>query len=142
MSWLPTVTVVGVVVLAALVWLFLRTRSQDLTQETLAKRRATSKIASPAALLEGPNRIPVVLSLAGDRIIYENPDLDAALELQNLEEIEYDDETATGHAVHGRVLRLRSHGHSFEFELDPPTAKQWEEALPAKHLETGHRQTA
>jgi hypothetical protein len=140
MPWLTTVTIVGVVVLAALIWIYLQMRSKDRIEEMLMKRRPSSKIASRAALLEGPNRIPVALSLAGETICYENADLDACLELPHIEEIEYDEETATGHAVHGRVLRLRSHGHAFDFEMDPATAKQWEAALPAKHLEAPHRQ--
>lgn len=137
---LTTVTIVGVVVLAALIWVFLQMRSKDLIEEKLAKRRAESSASARAQLLEGPNRIPVAMSLLNDRVCYENADLDACLELNNVEEIEYDDETATGHSVHGRVLRLRSHGHSFEFELDPAAARQWESALPAKHYDPGHRQ--
>lgn len=136
---LTTVTIVGVVVLAALIWVFLQMRSKDLIEEKLAKRKAESRAAARAQLLEGPNRIPVAMSLLNDRVCYENADLDACLELNNVEEIEYDDETATGHSVHGRVLRLRSHGHSFEFELDPAVARQWESALPAKHFDA-HRQ--
>ncbi len=139
MPWLTTVTIVGVVVLAALVWLFIRTRSKDLIEEMMTKRRATAKAVARAEFLEGPNRIPVALSLMDDRIVYENPDIDAYLETKNIEEIEYDDETSTGHSVHGRVLRLRSHGHTFEFELDGPMAHHFETVLPAKHSDSGQR---
>ena len=125
-------TVVGVVVLAALIWFFLRTRSQDLVEAMLAKRRASARVASRADFVEGMNHFQVALTLAGDRVIYENPDLDAYLDLANIEEVEYDDETSTGHSVEGRVLRFRSHGHTFEFILDAATAKQWESVLPAR----------
>jgi energy-converting hydrogenase Eha subunit H len=67
MPWLTTVTVVGVVVLAALTWLFIRTRSKDQIEEMMAKRRASSKVVSRAEFLEGPNRIPVVLACTEDR---------------------------------------------------------------------------
>ncbi len=139
MPWLTTVTIVGVVVLAALIWLFVRTRSKDLIEDMLLKRRATSKVASRAELLEGANHIVVALSLSDDKLSYANPDLDAFIELQNVDEVEYDDETATGHSVQGRVLRLRSHGHAFEFQIDPAAARQWEAALPARQVHAGHR---
>ena len=139
MPWLTTVTIVGVVVLAALVWLFIRTRSKDLLDEMM-KKRAGSKVVTRAEFLEGPNRIPVVLSIADDRVVYENPDLDAYLENRNIEEVEYDDETSTGHNVHGRVVRLRSHGHVFEFEVDAAAAKQIEAAMPARRTTADQRQ--
>ena len=140
MPWLTTVTIVGVVVLAALIWLFMANRSKDQIDDIMVKRRASSKIVCRAAFLEGPNRIPVVLACNDDRVTYENADLDAYLENSNMEEIEYDDETSTGHSVHGRVLRLRSHGHVFEFELDGAVAKQFEACLPARQLTASHQQ--
>jgi hypothetical protein len=140
MPWLTTVTIVGVVVLAALIWLFIRTRSKDLLDEMMVKRRASSKVVSRADFIEGPNRIPVVLSCTSDRITYENSDLDAFLETKNIDEVEYDDETSTGRSVHGRVFRLRSHGHVFEFEVDAAAAKQFEAALPARQTTADHKQ--
>ena len=137
---LTAVTVIGLVVLAALIWLFLKTRSKDLIEEMMVKRRASSRLVSRAEFLEGMEKISVALSLAADRICYENPDIDAYLELRHIEEIEYDDETATGHSIEGRVLRLRSHGHTFEFLLEIPTAKQWESMLPPRRADQGTAQ--
>ena len=137
---LPAVTVIGLVVLVALIWLFLKTRSKDLIEEMMMKRRASSRLVSRAEFLEGMEKISVALSLAADRICYENPDIDAYLELRHIEEIEYDDETATGHPIEGRVLRLRSHGHTFEFLLDIPTARQWETMLPPRRADQGTAQ--
>ena len=134
---LTTVTLVGLVVLVALIWLFLKTRSKDLIEEMIAKRRGSSRLVSRAEFVEGLERLGVALSLTDDRIIYENPDLDAYLELRHIEEIEYDDETATGHPVEGRILRLRSHGHTFEFILDPATGRQWESTLPPRRADQG-----
>jgi hypothetical protein len=137
---LTAVTVIGLVVLAALIWLFLKTRSKDLIEEMMMKRRASSRLVSRADFLEGMEKISVALSLTTDRICYENPDIDAYLELRHIEEIEYDDETATGHPIEGRVLRLRSHGHTFEFLFDIATARQWESMLPPRRADQGTAQ--
>jgi hypothetical protein len=137
MSWLTIVTIVGLVVLVALVWLFARTRSQDLLEERMAKRRPSSRIVSRADFVEGLDRIPVALSLSTEVLYYENPDLDATLELKHIDEVEYDDETATGQSVDGKALRLRSHGHTFEFVLDPESARQWAAHLPPRHMDQG-----
>jgi hypothetical protein len=134
---LETLTVVGVVVLVVMVVVFLRVRSNDLTEEKLTKLRPGSRVASRAVFLEGMNRFEVALALVDDRLCYQNADIDACLELPHIEEVEYDDETATGHAETGRVLRLRSHGHAFEFALTPAVAKQWEAALPPRTMDAG-----
>ena len=137
---LTTVTIVGLVVLAALVWLYLRMRSRDQIDEMMAKRRASARLVSRADFVEGLERIPVALALSTDIISYENPDLDATLELKHIEEVEYDDETATGQSVDGKALRLRSHGHTFEFVLDSNTARQWESTLPPRRMSQGTAQ--
>ncbi|HMC20352.1 MAG TPA: hypothetical protein VKL19_00735 [Thermoanaerobaculia bacterium] len=137
---LTTVTIVGLVVLAPLVWLYLRMRSRDQIDEMMAKRRASARLVSRADFVEGLERIPVALALSTDIISYENPDLDATLELKHIEEVEYDDETATGQSVDGKALRLRSHGHTFEFVLDSNTARQWESTLPPRRMSRGTAQ--
>src|ERR1051325_641299 len=138
MPWLGTVTVVGLVVLVALIVLFLRIRVKDLVDEFVKRRSASSRVASRADFVEGRDRIPVALALTDDTIYYENPDLQASLELQRIEEVEYDDETATGeHTGVGKALRLRAHGHTFEFLLDPETARKWQTALPPHRLDEG-----
>jgi len=53
MPWLETLTVVGLAVLAALVWLFIRMRMKDHLDELMAKRRGSSRIVSRADFLEG-----------------------------------------------------------------------------------------
>jgi hypothetical protein len=135
MPWLPTATVVAVVVLIALLVLFLRVRAQDQLEDLIAKRKSSSRLVSRAQFVEGIERIPVALSLTTDTLNYENSDLQASLALDVIDEIEYDDETATGHAVVGKALRLRSHGHSFEFILDHATARVWSEQLPPRTID-------
>ncbi len=137
---LTAVTIVGLVVLAALIWLYFRLRSRDLIDEMMVKRRASARLVCRADFVEGLERIPVALSLMTDNICYENPDLDACLELRHIEEIEYDDETTTGQAVDGKALRLRSHGHAFEFVIDSDIARQWQTALPPRRFEQGTAQ--
>ena len=137
MPWLGTVTVVGLVVLIALVILFLRMRMKDLVDEFVKRRSASSRVASRANFVEGMDRIPVALALTEDTIYYENPDLQASLELQRIEEVEYDDETATGQSVVGKALRLRSHGQTFEFILEANSARQWQMALPPHRIDEG-----
>ena len=129
-----TVTVVGLVVLAGLIVLFMRTRTSDLIAELMNKRRASSKLVSRADYVEGLERIPVALALTDDMFYYENSDFNALFELRTIDEVEYDDELATGRSVdHGcRALRLRSHGTTFEFILGPDLCAKWMEALPPR----------
>lgn len=135
MPRLETITIVGLVVLAVLIWVYLRLRSKDRVEEILAKYRTGARVCSRACLLEGMEEIPVALALTADAIVYENADLQASIELPLIEEVEYDDETSTGHTVSGKVLRLRAHNHVFEFTFDQATSKQWEAALPARRLD-------
>ena len=135
MPWLETLTVVGLVALAVLVWVFVRMRAKDQIEELMAKRRGSCRLVTRAILLEGMEKFPVSLALSDDSLYYEDLDLQATMELRHIDEIEYDDETATGHTVAGKALRLRSHGHAFEFLLDLPTARQWEAALPPRQYD-------
>jgi len=131
---LGTVTVVLVVVLAILIWFFVRTRSKDLITELMEKRRANSRIVSRADYVEGMNSMPVALSVTAESLYYENPDLQATFELARIDEIEYDDELATGRSVPPgtRALRLRSHGAAFEFVMPAAEIAKWQSVLPQR----------
>ncbi len=134
MTMVGTITVVGLVVLAGLIVLFVRTRTSDLLEEIMTKRRPSSKLVSRAEYIEGLERMPVALALTEDKFYYENPDLNALFDLNMIDEVEYDDELATGRPVdHGcRALRLRSHGTTFEFILAPQDCAKWMAALPQR----------
>jgi hypothetical protein len=136
MPWVETVTIVGLVVLAVLIVVFMKTRSKDLLAEIIEKKKATSKVVSRAEYVEGMQRMPVAVSLTDSAFYYENPDLQASFDLAMIDEIEYDDELATGRSVeHGcRVLRLRSHGTTFDFILAPADCEKWMAALPQRRL--------
>jgi hypothetical protein len=128
-----TVTVVGLAVLAVLVGLYLNLRRKDVLGALMDKRRGSSKLVTRAEYVEGRDQIPVALSVSADTLYYESPDMEASFELNRLDEIEYDDDLATGRDVHGyRVLRLRSHGAAFEFLIDKADAAKWVAALPPR----------
>lgn len=129
-------TVVGLVVLAGLVAVYLKLRARDQIAAILQKRQPTSKLVSRADYMEGAESIPVALSLTGDTFYYENSDLEASFELARLDEVEYDDELVTGKSIPEtcRALRLRSHGATFEFVLEKAEATKWSAALPPRRL--------
>jgi len=131
---LGILTVVGVVALAFLTWYLLRTLRQDKLADITQRRRQTSKLVTRAQYVEGLESLPVVLSLSEDTFYYENPDLNAMFELRRIDEVEYDDEFATGRSVPAgsHALRLRCHGATFEFLLADSTVPQWTAALPPR----------
>ena len=128
MAWL---TLAGIIVVAVLIAVLMRFLGQDKLSAIAKKRRKGSRILAVAEFVEGMQHIPVVLTLTNDRLHYENPDLEAFLELRQIEEVEYDDELATARTPKGgRVLRLRSHGHTFEFVIPTAEAQKWQMILP------------
>ena len=136
MPGLATLSVVGLIVLAVLVVVFLKVRQKDILSAMMEKRRPSSKLVTRAEYVEGAEAIPVVVALTDDTFFYENSDLEASFELNRIDEIEYADDLATGrhHAENAEVLRLRSHGTTFEFLLEKPECAKWRAALPARRL--------
>ena len=127
---------IGIAAVAAVVWYMMRARSADQIQKIITKHQQASRLVSKAEFVEGRNRMPVALALRDRSIHYENTDLEAELELERIDEVEYSDELATGMDVNnGRVLRLRSHGHSFEFLLEPRAAEEWAAMLPSHRMD-------
>jgi hypothetical protein len=133
---LATATAVGFVFLAVLVWFFMKARRQDVISAMLEKRKPNARLVSRAEYVEGLDRMPVALALTDDTFFYENADLEASFELARIDEIDYDDELATGKHIHEgeRILRLRSHGAAFEFILPKEELNRWQSALPARRL--------
>lgn len=134
--------VVGLIVVAVLISVYLKLRQKDVLDVHLAKHRNSSKLVSRAEYVEGPELIPVALALTETAFYYENNDLEASFDLDRIDEIEYDDDLATGRSLHGgcRVLRLRSHGAVFEFVLDKADCDKWAASLPARTF--GQQRTA
>lgn len=132
-------TVVGVLVLAGLIIVYLKLRRKDMIGTFLEKRRGSSKLVTRADYVEGAELIPVAMALTNDSLYYENPDLEASFELSRIDEVEYSDDLVTGknHRTDTRVLRLRSHGATFEFLMDKADAQKWESTLAPRTLGGG-----
>jgi hypothetical protein len=129
-------TLIGLVILGVLVAVFLKVRQSDQIAAILQKRKSSAKLVSRADYIEGAEKIPVALSLTADTFYYENPDLEASFDLARIDEIEYDDELSTGKSMDEgcRVLRLRSHGATFEFVMDKAECAKWTAALTPRRL--------
>jgi hypothetical protein len=136
MPTLGTMTVVGLIAAVLLVWFYLRNRRQDLLTGILEKRRSSAKLVTRAEYVESLEKMPVALALTADSFYYENPELEASFDLNRIDEVEYDDELATGRSIPAgsRALRLRSHGATFEFILTNDDAAKWKNALPPRRL--------
>ena len=129
----------GVFALIALVWWYRRSRVNDSMDLILTKHRPSAMVSSRAELVDGRNHIPVALTLEQQQIHYENSDLDAQLDIDHIDEVEYGSDLLTGGIATGAVLRLRIHGRAIEFVLDMATARKWSELLPPHRMdEIGH----
>ena len=127
----------AVVAVVALTWWYTRLRADDRMAAILTRRGLVTMLASRAQLIDGANHIPVALSLDQTRVSYENADLDASIDVQQIDEVEYGSDLVTGGIAHGAVLRLRSHGRAFEFVLDNAAAQRWSEHLPPHRMNEG-----
>ncbi|MDX1582152.1 MAG: hypothetical protein R3338_00975 [Thermoanaerobaculia bacterium] len=130
------IVVVSIVVIAAIIWIFQSQRSSKKIDEIIKKRKPSAILSHRATFMEGREKLQVALTLTKETIFYENADFDARLDLTQIDEVEYDDETTTGLSQEGhRIIRLRTHGHTFEFIAPKAQVKQWEEHLATHHLD-------
>ncbi len=128
--------VVSVIVIAAIIWLIQRQRASSSIDKFMQKRKGESILSHRAVFMEGREKLAVALTLTDKTVFYENQDFEARLDITQIDEVEYDDETMTGLSQDGhRILRLRSHSHTFEFILPNAQIKQWEEHLSPHHLD-------
>ncbi len=136
MPGLAILTLVGLVVLIALTVIFLRVRQKDLIGAIMDKRRPNAKLVGRADYVEGVEKIPVALALTTESLYYENQDLEASFDLQRIDEVEYAEDLSTGRTVDSdcSVLRLRSHGATFEFVIEKVEAPKWQSALPQRTM--------
>jgi hypothetical protein len=141
---LGALTLAGVVAVAVLTWFLMRMFRQDQLATIMNKRKSVARLVSRAEYVEGLERMPVALALTNDAFYYENQDLEASFELPRIDEIEYDNELATGKHLNAgeRVLRLRTHGTTFEFLLPQTDAPKWQMALPPRRMDTAAAATA
>lgn len=130
------IVVVSIVVIAAIIWIVQSQRSSKKIDEMIKKRKPSAILSHRATFMEGREKLSVALTLTKKTIYYENADFDARLDLEQIDEVEYDSETTTGLSQEGhRILRLRTHGHTFEFIVPTAELKQWEEHLASHHLD-------
>ena len=124
-------TIGGVVVVALLVWNLTRRFAADGVGRFKDSRRASSRFVSSAEFIEGSRHIPVSLALNKAALYYENSDLQASLDLDWIQEVEYENELVTGQPVgHGKVMRLRCFSQVFEFIVPSDAVQQWQAVLP------------
>jgi hypothetical protein len=120
---------------AVLGWNLWKRMAADDMQRLNDERRGSCRLVGRGELVEGKQHIPVALALSGSTLYYENADLNASLDLESIEEVEYSNELVTGQeVVHGKVMRLRCFSKVFEFVVDATSAPQWQAALPEVHL--------
>ncbi len=126
---------VAIVAIAAVVWMMEKRAAVDGVRRCNDERRSSCRLVGRGELVEGKQHIPVAMALSWSTLYYENGDLEASLDLHSIDEVEYADELVTGQSLGGgKVMRLRCFSKVFEFVVDPPTASQWQAALPAVRL--------
>lgn len=118
-----------------LVWILSKRFASDRLQLLSDQRRGSSQLVSRGEFVDGRRHLPVALALTDQAFFYENADMQALLERQWIQEVEYDDELSTGEAIGaGTVLRLRCFSQAFEFVLPPDSVRQWKTILPPHRL--------
>ncbi len=130
MLWL---SLVAVFVVGALGWNLYRRLGADRIEALTAKRRATSRMVSRGEFVDGNRHLEVALAVTQSTFFYENSEMQASIDLQWVREIEYDTELSTGTVpATGKVLRLRTHGQTFEFVLPNDVVARWHMMLPPR----------
>ena len=135
----PALAVAASLTMAILFWWFKRLRADDRMAEIILRKGGNAMLASPARLIEGANHILVALSLDAGTVSYENDDLQASIDIKQIDEVEYGSDLVTGGIADGAVLRLRSHGRAYEFVLDVAMAERWSHRLPPHRVDQSGR---
>ena len=132
LTWL---SIVALIVVGFLGWNLYRRFGADRIHALTEKRRATSRMVGRGELVDGDRHQEVALALTPSTLFYENADMEASLDLQWVQEIEYDTELMTGRTIeNGKVLRLRCYSKTFEFVLPNDTVPRWHMMLPPRRI--------
>ena len=127
---------VALIVVAVLSWNLYRRFGADRIQQFLDRRRDSSRHSGRGEYVDGNRHMQVALSLTSSTFYYENQDMEASLDLQWIQEIEYATELATGAAIaEGKVLRMRSQSQTFEFVIPNADVTRWHLMLPTKRVQ-------
>lgn len=134
-TMLEVITLSGLAAVAVLLLVLKKRHGDDILAAIMNSRRSASKVVTKGDYVEGMEHIAVALALDDSLFHYENNDMKAFIEIQRIQEVEYDSELATGKDVEqGKVLRLRTHGQAFEFILDKTDVDRWINAFPPHRL--------
>ena len=125
--------IAGVAVAAMLGWNLTRRLAADGIRRLKDRRRASSRMVSSAEFIDGIHHVPVSLALNHLALYYENAAMQASLDLEWIQEVEYDSELVTGQSIRrGKVLRLRCYTQVFEFIIPAGMLQKWQAVLPAR----------
>jgi hypothetical protein len=128
-----TLAVIGLALIVFLARNLIQRLASDHMEELLNARRASSLLVSRAEFIHGHRHIPVSLALGELAIYYESRNVSSSLDLDWIEDVEYDDDVVTGpYAGEGSILRLRCYGQAYEFLIPALDRSQWETMLPAR----------
>jgi len=128
-------SITGVVMVAVLAWNLRKRFAADGVRRFKDGRSPSARVVSSAEFIDGSRRIPVSLALNRAALYYENSDMQASLDLDWIQEVEYENELVTGqHVGPGKVLRLRCFSRAFEFILPADAVQQWQTVLPAGRI--------
>ena len=128
------IALAALVIVAVVVSVWLMQRRREEARFAAAEARPGAVLVSHAHLIDGRNHIPVALTLGSQQILYGNADLDASIDMEQIDEVEYGSDLVTGGIADGAVLRLRSHGRATEFILDMASANRWSALLPPHRM--------
>jgi hypothetical protein len=127
--------VLGLALAALLTRTLVKRFASDHIQRIMDGRRATSRLVTRGEFIDGSRYVPVSLALGALAIYYENQYLQASLDLDWIEEVEYEADLVTGHyAGEGRILRLQCFNEAFEFLIPSDALPRWQTLLPARSL--------
>lgn len=125
-------SILGLTVAVLLGWSLFKRLASDHIEQIMEGRRATSRLVSRGELIDGNKHIPISLALGELAIYYENQSMQASLDLDWIEEVEYRADLITGrYAGEERILMLRCFDQAFEFLVPSEALPQWQMMLPA-----------
>jgi hypothetical protein len=138
MSHAPSLllSIIIVAVAAMLLWSLTKRLAADRIRRLNDQRRDSCRLVSRGEFIDGSRHIPVALALSERALYYENSTMQASLDLDWIQEVEYEDELSTGQPVaHGKVLRLRCFSQGFEFVLPEDVLQRWQAVMPSHQMQ-------
>ena len=124
---------VAAVTLALLGFALWRLGTTNRILEVNRQRTSSSRLVGRGELVDGQHSTPVALALTENAFYFESAREKESLDLEWVQEVEYDDELSNGrHPENQQVLRLRCFGREFEFLIPEDVAPEWQAQLPSR----------